>query len=158
MSQRTTIRAAIDELLTKLRTNLLADPPTASKPFRRVEIGPVGHQAYPRPFLTLSLLRIGPIGVADNDKLIEVTTALRLVTDVLAADPHVAMLDTIGAIDDYLDSIADTGVLPGADGFDDRAWNLEYPKTTSGARVAVAHATQTFVVHVQREQNRVPAS
>lgn len=155
---RTTIKAVIEELTTKLSDNLVADPPTAVKPFRRVEVGGAGYEEYPRPFLTLALTRTRPIGVTGDDRLIEVTMTLRIVTDVSASDPHAAMLDRSGALDDYLDSIADTGVLEGAEGFDDRAWTFEYPAATSGSRVAAATAAQTFVVKVEREQNRVPAS
>lgn len=156
-ADRTTIKAAIGELTTKLRTNLVADPPTATKPFRRVEIADTGVEEYPRPFLTLLLTRTRPVGVADNDRLLEVTMTLRVVTDVAASDPHAAMLDTIGAVEDYFDSILDAGVIEGAEGFDDRAWTFEYPRATAGARVASATAIQTFVVKVERGQNREPA-
>ncbi len=155
-ADRTTIKAAIEELTTKLRTNLVADPPTATKPFRRVEIADTGVEEYPRSFLTLLLTRTRPVGVADNDRLVEVTMTLRVVTDVAASDPHAAMLDTIGAVEDYFDSILDAGVIEGAEGFDDRAWTFEYPRATAGARVASATATQTFVVKVERGQNREP--
>ncbi len=155
---RTTIKAAIEELTTKLRTNLVADPLTSAKPFRRVEVGGAGVEEYPRPFLTLLLARARPIGISENDKLTEVTMTLRLVTDVAAADPHTAMLDKIGALEDYLDSVVDTGVIGGAEGFDDRVWTFDYPRTTAGARVAAASATQTFVVKVERERNREPAA
>lgn len=156
-ADRTTIKAAIDELVNKLRTNLAAIPPTATKPFRRVEVGDAGTQEYPRPFLTVRLVRTRPIGVVDDDKVMEVITVLRVVTDVSASDPHGAMLDKIGALDDYLDSIRAGGVIAGAEGFDDRVWTLDYPRPTSGSRVASAEATQTFVVKVQRTFNRVPA-
>ncbi|MGB2985848.1 MAG: hypothetical protein WBE26_08190, partial [Phycisphaerae bacterium] len=142
---RTTIKAAIQELTTKLRTNLVADPPTAAAPFRRVEVASAGVEEYPRPFLTLLLERTKPVGVTDNDKLVAVSMTLRVVTDVAALDPHDAILDKIGAVDDYLDSIADTGVIEGAEGFDDREWAFGYPSATAGARVASATATQTFV-------------
>ncbi len=155
---RTTIRAAIDELVSKLRTNLVASPTTATKPFANVEIGTDGVEASPRPFLTASLRRTRPVSVTDNDKIIEVAMTLHIVTDVTASDPHAAVLDKIGAVDDYLDSLIDTGVLDGAEGFDDRAWKLDYPHTTSGARVVTASAMQSFVVTVERNQNRVPAS
>jgi len=158
-ADRTTIKAAIDELINKLRTNLAAIPPTATKPFRRVEVGDSGAagEEYPRPFLTVRLVRARPIGIVDDDKVMEVTTALRMVTDVSASDPHGAMLDKIGALDDYLDSIRDGGVIAGAEGFDDRVWTFDYPRATSGSRIAAAEATQTFVVKVQRTFNRVPA-
>jgi hypothetical protein len=157
-SDRTTIRAAIEELTTKLRTNLVADPPTATKPFRRVEVAAGGVEEYPRPFLTLSLARTRPAGVSDNDKLAEVSMTLRMVTDVSASDPHEAILDKIGAVEDYFDGIIDTGVIEGAEGFDTREWTFDYPRTTAGARVASATATQTFVVKVERGQNREPAA
>ncbi len=156
-SDRTTIKAAIEELTDKLQTNLVADPPTATKPFRRVEVHEAGVEEYPRPFLTLTLSRTRPIGVTDNDKLIEVAMTLRMVTDVSASDPHAAMLDKIGALEDYLDSIVDAGVIEGAEGFDNRVWTFEYPRTTAGVRTAAASATQTFVVKVERQQNREPA-
>ncbi len=155
---RTTIKATIEELTAKLRTNLVADPPTASKPFRRVEVGEAGVEEYPRPFLTLTLTRVRPIGTTDNDKVTEVTVALRLVTDVSASDPHAEILDKVGAVDDYLDSIVDSGVIEGAEGFDDRVWKFDYPRATAGARVGCADAAQTFVVKVEREYNRIPAS
>jgi len=155
---RITLRVAIDALAGGLRAGLIADPPTAASPFRRVVVGRVGVQEHPRPFLAITLKEAKPIGAADSDKLIRVTMTLRLVTDVLASDPHGALLDAIGAVDDYLDSIIDTGVVEGADGFDDRAWAFDYPATTAGARVATAEASESFVVRVQREANRVPAS
>ncbi len=157
-ADRTTIKAVVDELVNKLRTNLAAIPPTATKPFRRVEVGDSALEEYPRPFLTVRLVRARPIGVVDDDKVMEVTTALRMVTDVSASDPHGAILDKIGALDDYLDSTRNSGVIAGAEGFDDRGWTFDYPRATSGSRVATAEATQTFVVKVQRTFNRIPAS
>jgi len=157
-ADRTTIRAAVDELVNKLRTNLAANPPTAAKPFRRVEVADAGTEEYARPFLTLQLLRVRPIGVTDDDRVFEISVALRLATDVTAADPHGAVLDKIGAVEDYLDGIRDTGVIAGAEGLDDRAWTFTYPPQTSGTRTAVAEAQQTFVVKVQRAFNRVPAA
>ena len=157
-ADRTTIKAAIDELVNKLRTNLAANPPTATKPFRRIEVGEAGTAEYPRPFLTVRLVRARPIGVVDDDKVLEIATGLRMVADVSASDPHGAILDKIGALDDYLDTIRDSGVIAGAEGFDDRVWTFDYPRATSGSRVAAAEATQTFVVKVQRTYNRVPAA
>ncbi len=154
---RTTIKAAIEELTTKLRANLTADPPTAAKPFRRIEVATGGVEEYPHPFLTLMLARTRPVGVIEDDKLLEVSMALRMVTDVSASDPHEAILDKIGAIEDYFDSILDTGVIEGAEGFDDREWTFDYPHATAGARVASAAAVQTFVVKVERQHNREPA-
>ena len=79
-------------------------------------------------------------------------------TDVSSSDPHEDLLDKIGAVDDYLDSLIDTGVIEGAEGFDQRSWLFGYPRGSSGSRVATATATETFVVKVEREQNRAPAS
>lgn len=157
-ADRTTVKAAIQELVNKLRTNLIADPLTATQPLRRVEVGGLGAEEYPRPFLSVLLTRTRPIGTSDNDKLIEVSSRMRLVTDVTGTDPHDTILDQLGAVEDYLDGIADTGVLEGAEGFDDRTWTIEYPSTTSGARLAVAEAKQTFVIRVERGQNREPAA
>jgi len=157
-ADRTTIKAAIDELVNKLRTNLAAIPPTATKPFVRVEVGDLGTEEYPRPFLTVHLARARPIGVVDDDKVMEISMARRIATDVSTSDPHGAILDKVGALDDYLDTLRDSGVIAGAEGFDDRVWTFDYPKGTAGSRVATAEATQTFVVKVQRTFNRVTAA
>lgn len=154
---RTTIEAVLDELVLKLRTNLAATPPTATKPFRRVEVGVTGFEEYPRPFLAVVPVRARAVGVVQNDKLIEVGMTFRAVVDVTDADTHGVLLRSIGAVEDYLDAIVDTGVLDGAEGFDDRVWTFEFPKNSAGARVAAAVATQAFIVKVQRGQNRVPA-
>ena len=66
---RTTIKAAVQELTSKLRDGLVADPPNAAKPFRRVAVGVGGTEDYPRPFLTLHLVRARPIGVMADDKI-----------------------------------------------------------------------------------------
>jgi len=155
---RTTILAATAELTSKLRTNLVADPPTAEKPFRRVAAGAGGYQEYVRPFLTLTLVAARPLGITQGDKLIQVAMTLRVVTDVCLEDPHGVMLDTIAALEDYFDAVMEEGIIEGAEGFDDRQWSFEYPKATAGTRVAAATATQSFVVKVQRGYNRVAAS
>ncbi|MCH8149212.1 MAG: hypothetical protein IH987_14725, partial [Planctomycetes bacterium] len=104
------------------------------------------------------LTRTRPIGVTQNDKLVAVTLTLRVVSDVRDVDPHAALLDKIGAIDDFLDSVADIGVAEGAEGFDDRVWTFDFPTEPAGARLATASAAQTFIVKVERQQNRIPAS
>lgn len=155
---RTTIRAVVDELLAKLRANLVADPPTAAKPFRRVAVGGAGLAAQPRPVLAIWLTRTRPIGTTDGAKLFEVMLTLRLIADVGNGDAHTTLLDHIGAIEDYVDTLRNTGVLEGADGFDDRIWTFDDPPTSAGARTGSAQAIQSFVVRVEREQNRVPAA
>jgi hypothetical protein len=155
---RTTIKAAIKELTAKLRADLVADPPTAGKPFRRVEAGSAEVQEHPRPFLTLLLTRTRPVGATDGDRIVEVSMMLRVVTDVAALDPHDGILDRIGAVEDCFDSLLDGGVIDGSEGFDDREWTFDYPRATAGSRVASATAAQTFIVKVQREHNREPAS
>lgn len=157
-ADRTTIKAAIEELTNKLRVNLVASPPTLSKPFRRVEVSGGDGDEYARPFLTLLLLRARPVGVVDNDRLLAVSMEMRIATDLSTSDPHTAILDKVGAVEDYFDSIIDTGVIAGAEGFDDRTWTVGYPRVTAGARMATALATQTFVVKVERNQNREPAA
>ena len=156
-TDRTTIKAAIEELVTKLRANLVADPPTTAKPFRKVEagIGDVDH--YPRPFLTVRAVRARAASVIDGDKAIEVTIELRIVADILGVDPLTAVYDQMGAVEDYLDSIRGTGILDGTAGFDERTWALETSNSTSGARVSTATAQQTLIVKVQRGFNRVGA-
>ena len=157
-ADRTTIKAAIDELITKFRANLVADPPTAGKPFRRVAVGDTGTDTFARPFLSIAVSRTRSLGAVDDDRVIEVGTTLRIVTDVTAADAHGDALDQTGAVEDYLDAIADTGVLDGAEGPSDRVWSFDYPRSTTGARVVTASAALTLVVKVERSRNRVPAA
>ncbi|MEK6798052.1 MAG: hypothetical protein AABZ12_03735 [Planctomycetota bacterium] len=153
-ADRTTIKATFAELLNKFRTNLVADPPTAAKPFRKVAAGDVEATAFPRPLLVVRLLKARPVGIVDDDKLMEVTMALRVAVDVADADAYAALLDRVAAVDDYLDGLIDVGVIDGADGFDERHWAFGEPRAASGARLATAEGTQTCVVKVQRGYNR----
>lgn len=155
---RTTIRAAFEALTNQLRTNLVADPPTETKPFLSVQAGPTAPTAFTRPFLAAFLTRTRPIGATQGDKIVSVTTTLRIVADVLDDDPHTVLLDKIGAVDDFLDGVADTAIIEGTEGFDDRTWTFDFPSVTTGARMATASAEQSFVVKVERQQNRIPAS
>lgn len=154
---RTTIKAALEALVTGLRDNLTADPPTAAKPLRRVVESAIGLAGQPRPALGVRLLRAEPIGTVDDDKLMAVTMLLEVSADAAGEASHEALLDVVGAIDDYLDSIRDTGVIEGADGLDERTWKLPAPKSVAGVRAATAEAEVTLVVRVQREYNREPA-
>lgn len=154
----TTLRETIDELLMKLRAELVADPPTSAAPFRRIAVGETSVTEYPRPFLAVELVRARSIGTTDGDKLTEVTASLRIVTDVLAADAHGELLDRVAAVDDFFDGLLEEGLIDGASGFDDRVWTFAEPKLTAGARVATATATETFVVRVERGQNRLPSA
>ena len=95
-ADRTTIKAAVDEFVSKLRTNLVADPPTSAKPFRFAEVGATGVEEYPRPFLSVLIASARPLGVVNDDKIMEVTATIRLVVDVTQADPHDAILDAVG--------------------------------------------------------------
>lgn len=153
-AQRTTIKAAVSELISKLRDNLTADPPTAQKPFRRVEAGTgeVGH--FPRPFLAVRVVRVRPATAVDGDRVVEVTIEMRIAADILGVDPLSAIYDQMGAVEDYLDSIRELGIIDGATGFEDRVWALETARTSSGARVSTATAQQTLHVAVQRGFNR----
>ena len=151
---RSTIRAVLDKLETRFNVKLVADPPTASKPFRKVIEGEAGFVEHARPFITIRATRPRSIGVTQDDKVMEVTVVCRLVTDVLESGPNAALFDKVGAVDDYFDSIVEGGLLEGAEGLDNRVWEFGYPKTPSGARVAFADCTQTFVVKVARGSNR----
>ena len=155
---RTTIKGAVDELVSKLRSNLVADPPTATRPFRKIEpgIGEVDH--YPRPFLTVRAVRARAASVVDDDKIVEVTIELRIVADIAGVDPYTAVYDQMGAVEDYLDSIRDGGIIDGAAGFDERTWALETSKSGNGPRVSTATAQQTLMVKVQRGFNRAGAA
>jgi hypothetical protein len=156
-ADRTTIRAAIEALTSSFRANLAADPPTATKPFRRILIGAAGADAFARPHLTLAMTRARTLAGVDDDHVVEVTLTLHVVTDVTADDAHGDVLDQIGAIEDHLDGLADAGVIEGAEGPSARVWSFDYPRATSGARVIAASATQAMIVKVERSQNRVPA-
>ena len=154
---RTTIRTVVDELMNKLETNLVADPPTADKPFRVVTSGHSVATAYPRPFMSIAPTTTKPVGVTSGDRLFAVSVTLQIVTDVSDNDPTAPLLDLVGAVEDYMDAIADAGVVDGASGFDDREWTFDFPRATAGARVATAEARQTFVARVERNFNRTPA-
>ncbi len=154
---RTTIRAAVDELVNKLRSNLVADPPTAARPFRKVEAGIGEVEHYPRPFLTVRAVRARAAWVVDDDKIVEVTIELRIVADIAGVDPYTAVYDQMGAVEDYLDSIRDAGIIDGSAGFDERTWALESSKSAGGSRVSTATTQQTLMVKVQRTFNRLPA-
>ncbi len=154
---RTTLRAAVEALTGHLRTSLTAEPPTAARPLRLVVGGAAGVDEHPRPFLSLALTRVRPVTASDGDRLFAATMVFRLVTDVTTSDTLAALLDAPAAVEDAFDALVDDGLLEGAEGFDEREWSFEYPRATAGARVAVAIATQTFVVRVQRAFNRTPA-
>ena len=157
-ADRTTIRAALAALTTGLQDDLVADPPTPSAPFRSVAYGTADGTERARPFLMIALQRTRPLSSVDGDRLIEVTLSLSLYVDIIEADPHATLLDAISAVEDYFDATLDAGIIEGADGFDDRTWTFGFPKTSTGARLATATSTGTFVVKVEREQNRVPAA
>lgn len=156
-ADRTTVKAAMQSLMSKLRTNLQADPPTAAKPFRRIEEGQGTANEYVRPFMTVRLTKTEPVATTQGDKIAQAMVSMRLVTDVVSDDPHAAILDAIGAVEDYFDSLltGGTDVEEGADGFDDRTWKLTYPAGSTGVQTAEAVCEQTFVVKVERGFNRV---
>lgn len=153
MPDRTTIRATVDELLNKLRTDLVAAPPTALKPFRSVVVGAFAGTEFARPFLSIELVRARPIGTTDGDKVLEVETGVRITADVLGDDAHAELLDLVAIVDDYMDGLLDAGAIDGADGFDSRIWAFDEPKITAGPRLARATAREAFVVRVARGQN-----
>ena len=158
-TDRTTLKAVMQGLMSALRTNLQADPPTAAKPFRRIEEGQGTSSEYVRPFMTVRLVKTEPVSTTEGDKILQATLAMRLVTDVVSDDPHDAILDAVGAIEDYFDSLftGGNGIVEGADGFDDRTWTLTYPAGSTGVQTAEAACEQTFVVKVERDHNRVPS-
>lgn len=157
-ADRTTVRAAVDDLVSKLRVNLVANPTAGTKPFRSVVVGNVGQEEFARPYMGLYVVRSRPIAATSDDRVFEVTLVTRIVTDATASDAHGVVLDQIGAVEDYLDSLRDVGVRVGTEGLDNRDWEFQYPKTTSGARVITAEAEQTLMVKVQRGFNRVAAA
>ena len=156
-ADRTTLRAAIDDLVVKLRVNLVANPPTVTKPFRAVAVGNVGQEEFPRPYMGLYVIRSRPVEATSDDRVFEVTLMTRIVTDATSTDALGVALDQIGAVEDYLDGLRDVGIRIGAEGMESRDWEFQYPKATSGARVITAEAEQTLIVKVQRAFNRVAA-
>jgi hypothetical protein len=157
-ADRTTVRAAVDDLVSKLRVNLAANPPTPGKPIRGVAVGNVGSEEFARPYLGIYVVRSRAIAATSDDRMVEVILVARIVADATATDAHGVVLDQIGAIEDYLDSLRDLGVHVGAEGLDNRDWEFQYPKPTAGARVITAEAEQTLIVKVQRAFNRVAAA
>jgi hypothetical protein len=145
-------------LMSALRTDLQADPPTAAKPFRRIEEGQGTSSEYVRPFMTVRLVETEAVSTTDGDKVLQAALVMRLVTDVVSDDPHDAILDAIGAVEDYFDSLfaSGSGIVDGADGFDDRSWTLTYPAGSTGVQTAEASCEQTFIVKIERGYNRVP--
>lgn len=157
-SDRTTVKAALQALMSDLRSNLKADPPTSSRPFRRIEEGEADFGEYVRPFMTVSVLATEPAGTTEGDKVVRVSLGMRLVTDVVSDNPHDAILNAVGAVEDYFDDLLtdEDGIIEGAEGFDDRSWTLGYPPGSSGARAAEASCRQSFMVKVERGYNRNP--
>lgn len=156
-ADRTTLRAALDQLVIKLRANLVAAPPTTTKPFHAVHVGAPGSTDHPRPFLAVNLAGARPIATVDGDRIMEVKITTRIVSDVTAADPYGTILDHVGATDDYLDSLIGLGIIDGAEGFDDREWTFDDSKIRSGPRTLSATAKQTLIVKIQRNQNQTSA-
>lgn len=156
-ADRTTVRAALDELVAKLRANLVANPPTTTKPFNAVHVGAPGVADHPRPFLTINLTRARPIATVDGDRIMEVEVAAGIVVDETGADPFGTILDHLAAIGDYLDSLIGIGIIDGAEGFDDREWTFHDAKERSGPRTLFATSKQTLVVKIERNQNQTPA-
>ena len=153
-ADRSKIKLVVEKIKSQFDSKLVADPPTATKPFRKVIEGEATFVEHARPFITIMAIGAKTISVTDDDKMIEVTVLCRLVTDVLEAGPTDELFDKVGAVDDYFDSIIAGGMIDGAEGFDARSWKFGYPRETSGARVAFAECTQTFVVKVDRSDNR----
>lgn len=157
-TDRTTIKATVDALIAKLGGNLVAEPPTVDRPFRSVVVGRVDAAAHPRPFVTVAVTTFRPVATVDGDRLFEVALEVAVLADVVDERPHAAMLDLVAVVEDYMDSIVDSGVIDGATGFDGREWRLDYPRTTAGVRSASATSMQTVVVRVERSFNREPAA
>jgi len=156
---RTTIKAAVQELVSQLRDGLTASPPTAGKPFRAVRAGFDGPEAAARPFLAVRLSKATPSAALEGDKVFDCTAVLRLVTDIAAADAHDELLDKAAAVEDFFDGLlaAEASVVEGADGFDDRSWTYSYPSGTVGGGTAAAECTMTCRVRVERGANREPS-
>jgi len=159
-ADRTTIKAAVQALIARLRDELTAEPPTPERPFRRIEEGTTGPDACVRPFLTVRIMVAQPVSATEGDRVIRVTLELRITTDVLSGDPHDAVLDEVGAVDDFFDALLldEDEIVEGADGFDDRCWTFSYPAGSTAAQSAEATCRQSFAVRIERGANREPAA
>jgi len=156
-ADRTTIRATVDALITRLASGVVGDPPTPDKPFTRIVAGKVEPTSCARPFAAVAITGHRPVATIDGDRLFTVTLELSVVADIVDAQPQRPVLDLVAAVEDYMDSIVDTGVIEGASGFDDRDWAVLYPRERAGARVVSAVSKQSFVVRVERTFNRAAA-
>jgi len=152
MPDRTTLRAAITALSEEIQAGIISDPPTAGKPFRRLIQGEVKGDEFARPFLAIRLERAKPLASSEGDRLFESSVGLSIAADV-AGDAHDGILALVAAVEDLFDALQGSGLIEGADGFDDRAWSFRYAPTTSGARRVLAEATMGLVVRVARELN-----
>ncbi len=157
-SDRTTVKATVQALLAEMRAGLVADPPDGEAPFRGIEEGFARYDEYVRPFMTVRILETTAVTAVEGDKIVRVTFDMRLVTDVLSDDPHDAILDAVGAVEDFFDGLltGEDEIIEGADGFDDRSWSFKYPSGSTGPLAAEASCRQTCLVKVERGYNRVP--
>lgn len=152
-SDRTTLSAAIAALVDELSDRLVADPPTPSSPLRRIIAGAASVEGAVRPVMAVRLSRVRTLSAADDDRLMEASIALLLATDAGEADAHERVLALTGAVEDALDALRETGVIEGADGLDDRSWDVRFAAGAAGSRVATAEAAVGLVVRVAREDN-----
>lgn len=153
-TDRTTLSAAMAAMVDELRKRLVGDPPTSSHPLRRIIAGAAGVEGAVRPVMAVRLARVHTLSAADDDRLIEASIVLLVATDVGEADAHERVLALTGVVEDALDGLREGGLIEGADGLDDRSWEVHFAAGVAGARVATVEARIRLVVRVAREGNR----
>lgn len=153
-ADRKTLRDVMAALVDRIQDDLVSDPPTTAKPFRRVAPHAAGGSAYPRPFIAAYLLRARPVAATDDDRIFEATIQLRIIADAAGADAHGAILNLVESVEDEFDALRDGGVIEGCDGFDVRAWEIKVGEPGVGARMVSADAAMTCMVRVARGENR----
>ncbi|MCG3130899.1 MAG: hypothetical protein FLDDKLPJ_01673 [Phycisphaerae bacterium] len=153
MPDRTTLAAVLEAVREALADALVANPPTESKPFRRLIPGQTDEATGPRPLLGVALMRTRTPAAVDDDRIVEATLQVIVVADAIAADPHEPLVTLMGRVEDVLDAWRDGGLIEGADGFDRRRWDLSRGRQHAGVRAATAECEVTCVIRVAREEN-----
>ena len=153
MASQTTIKAVLDKIESRYRTKLVADPPTATKPFWTVIEGIATGIEATRPFLAIHATEVRPTDRMDGDQHFRLTFVTQLFTDIDDASQIADLHNKMSEVDDFWDDERATGLLNGAEGFDERRWQIIHPKETQPTRLGRAELTNTCIVNVKRGTN-----
>ena len=153
MASQTTIKAVLDKIEARYRTQLVADPPTNNKPFWTVIEGIATGIETTRPFLAVHAADVRPTDRMDGDQHIRLTFVTQLFTDIDDASMIADLHNKMSEVDDFWDDERAAGFLSGAEGFDERQWKIIHPKETQPTRMGRAELTNTCIVNVGRGSN-----